>query len=78
MKAIISTIEKNSREEIRVEITEYKGHDLVGVRVYADSQNCDERIPTPKGITLGVHLIPQLIEALKQAQSEAIKAGLVM
>jgi hypothetical protein len=74
----IATIRKNSAEEIRVELGEFNGHDLVNVRVWAEPRNGGaERIPTKAGIACNVRLLPELIEALQQAEMAARNAGLL-
>jgi hypothetical protein len=40
---IIAEIEKNSTEVIRAELSEFKGHDLFSLRVYADREGQDPR-----------------------------------
>ena len=74
----IAMIRKNALEEIRVELGEFNGHDLVNVRVWAEPRNGGtERIPTKAGIACIVKLLPELIEALQQAEMAARKAGLL-
>jgi hypothetical protein len=73
-----SIIRKNATEEIRVELSEYCGLDLVSVRVWADPRNGGgERIPTKAGIACRVTVLPELIEALRRAESEARARGLL-
>jgi hypothetical protein len=76
MNREIAQIEKNSTEVIRVEIFEYKGFDLVGMRVYV-SREGEDPAPTRKGITCNVALIPELKKALAEAEQAAIEAGLL-
>ena len=74
----IATIRKNSAEEIRIELAEFNGHELINVRVWADPRNGGtERIPTKAGIACNVRLLPELIEALRQAEIEARERGLL-
>lgn len=54
---------KNSRETIRVTPGRYEGHDLINIRVYARTKN-DEAIPTKKGVSINVDIVPELIDAL--------------
>jgi len=75
MQEVIETIPKNAKEQIRVELVEFKGYDLLGLRVYADTDNGP--IATRKGITVSVKLIPDLLAALHKAESAAVKAGLL-
>ena len=73
-----SVIRKNALEEIRVELSEFNGHDLLNLRIWADPRNGGtERIPTKAGIACNVRLLPELIEALQKAEGAARKAGLL-
>jgi hypothetical protein len=67
--ADLAVIRKNAIEEIRVELSEFNGHDLINIRVWADARNGGaERIPTKAGIACNVRLLPELVEALRQAE----------
>src|SRR5436305_11914263 len=68
----IAVIRKNALEEIRVELSQFSGHDLLNVRIWADPRNGGvDRIPTKAGIACNVRLLPELIEALQKAEIEA-------
>jgi hypothetical protein len=72
----IAVVRKNTLEEVRVGLSELNGHDLVDIRVWAEPRNGGtERIPTKAGIACNVRLLPELIEALQQAEMAARKAG---
>jgi hypothetical protein len=74
----IATVRKNALEEIRIELSEFNGHDLVNVRVWAEPRGGGtDRIPTKAGIACNVRLLPELIEALQQAEMAARNAGLL-
>ena len=77
MERHIATFSKNKVEEIRIDLTEYQGHDLISARVWAPSQGTGVKVPTKKGLTLNVRLLPDLIEALQEAEREARAAGLL-
>ncbi len=77
MEKQISTIKKNALEEIHVGLSEFKGHNLIGIRVYVEEEDGKERIATKKGITCNVRLLPELREALEQAEVTAREAGLL-
>jgi hypothetical protein len=69
---------KNMAEEIRIELSEFNGHDLINIRIWTDPRNGgSERIPAKAGICCNVRLLPELIEALQQAEIAARKAGLL-
>src|SRR6266576_1763830 len=73
-----SVLRKNMAEEIRVGLSEFNGHDLVNLRVWADPRSGGtERIPTKAGIACNVRLLPELIEALQKAEGAARKVGLL-
>jgi ppGpp synthetase/RelA/SpoT-type nucleotidyltranferase len=50
MQDVVKVIQKNSLEEVRVELLKYRGHDLVGIRVYSDFAKAREMLPTRKGV----------------------------
>ena len=58
-------IDKNSMERIRIQRTEYKGKDLVDLRVFYQDRITGEWKPSPKGITFKVELIDEIISALE-------------
>ena len=75
MNAPIATIEKNSREKVYIDLTEFKGHNLIDIRVFAD--NGSEQTATRKGISLAIAKLPALIDALRKAETEARRRGLI-
>ena len=77
METTIATIRKNTKEEIRISLSEWEGHDLINVRVWMDPYEGGERKPTKKGVACKVTLLPDIIAALQQAEAEARVAGLL-
>jgi hypothetical protein len=74
----IAVIPKNKLEEIRVELSEFNGHDLINIRIWADRRDGDgARIPTKAGIACNVRLLPDLITALANAERVARERGLL-
>lgn len=67
MKRVVAVLEKNAHEILKIELTEFGGHDLLGVRVW--TRTTDR--PTQKGVTLAVAMLPGLVEALTRAEAEA-------
>ncbi|GJE29127.1 transcriptional coactivator p15/PC4 family protein [Methylobacterium organophilum] len=68
---VVAVIAKNAVEEVRVALTEFNGHELVDVRIYASFDDSDaERRPTKKGISLKREKLPELIQGLEQALRE--------
>ncbi len=74
----ISTIETSKFRDLRVEIREYKGHDMVGVRQWVKAYEGDDskRIPTKNGVSFKLRDLPAVIAALQEAEREARLAGL--
>ena len=74
---MIASIPRTPLEEVRVRLSRFKGRDLVDVRIYAEPDDSDERRPTKRGIALRVERLPELLEALHQAERAARAEGLL-
>jgi len=68
MDQTVSVFPKNKFQEIRVGIREFKSNDLIDIRTWTMTQGADQMVPTAKGVTVNVHLLPQLLKALQDAQ----------
>ena len=79
MRKLISTIPKNGREEIRVALDEFKTkettYDMISVRVFYEDGG--EHKPGRNGLNVRVELLPAIVAALRDAETEARKAGLL-
>jgi len=60
---VVTSFKKNSSEEVRAQLTNYKGHDLIDLRVFVFKKD-SECVATPKGLTLNVDLLPELKKAV--------------
>ena len=56
---------KNAREEIRVERQEFRGHDLLNIRVWYDDGSGEMR-PGKQGIALRMELVCELADAIRR------------
>lgn len=72
---MVAEITKNSSEAVRVVLDTFKGHQLVDLRVFATFSAASVPMPTKKGLSVNVALIPDLIEALQQAHEKAVSLG---
>lgn len=63
----IATIPKNSREELRVSLTEFKGYNLASLRVWFQADDGSMR-PGKAGLVIRIERLPDLIAALEKAQ----------
>lgn len=69
MSVIIKDIKKNNNEIIRIEVSEFKGRELINIRIWYQSINeTGEMVykPTPKGITLNINEFDELKEAIEK------------
>ena len=64
MNETIVTFNKNKFEEIRIGVKEYKGFDLIDLRVWVESKEAGEKVPTAKGLSLSVELFPKFKDAI--------------
>jgi hypothetical protein len=64
---LITKMEKNSQEEIRFSMQEYRGTDLVDIRVYYDGGSND-MIPTKKGISIPLELFDEFMKRLAKVK----------
>ena len=79
MRKLIATILKNACQEIRVALDEFEAKDttynMVSVRVlYEDG---GEHRPGRNGLNVRVELLPAIVAALRDAETEARNAGLL-
>lgn len=63
------TIQKNTQEEIRISRQDYKGHDVVNVRVWYLAKD-GEKHPTKKGVAFSAALLPEIQNALTELSKQ--------
>lgn len=68
MDKLIAIFPKNKFEEVRVQIKEFKGYDLLDLRVYTAPKEGDEKVPTGKGLSLNVSHFEELKKAILEAE----------
>jgi hypothetical protein len=73
---IIAQWELNSRESLRVELHEFKGTQLIGIRKWFAAAN-DAMAPGKHGINLSLKHLPRLAAAVNDALSKARAEGLI-
>lgn len=72
---VIKDIDKGGGEIIRVELSEFKGQNLLNIRIWYTDKESGEYKPTQKGVTVKPDLYPQLKQAILEAESELQKLG---
>lgn len=63
MDEVVAKFEKNATEQVHVSLREYRGHQLIDLRIYYQAEDGEWR-PTKKGISLSVELFPELKQAI--------------
>ena len=76
MDQLISEFRKNSQEVVRVSLTEFKGHQLLDLRVYYED-DAGELKPSRKGVALSVDLYAELRKAVLKAGEVLSEAGIL-
>jgi len=70
MSVIIKDIKKNNNEIIRIEVSEYKGRELINIRIWyqaIDSASGDLVFkPTQKGVTLNIAEFEELKDGVEK------------
>lgn len=72
---LVQSIPKNSLDEIRVSLLNYRGFDLLDIRTYSERRDSKERAPTPKGISLKVSQIDELIDTIRHSSWSRAPCG---
>ena len=71
-----TVLEKNSRESLVINQSEFKGVKLVDVRVFYKDENGDLK-PTKKGVSVRLEQLDALIKALSEVSATAREQQLV-
>ncbi len=66
MSEILKKLKKNSSEEVWIAVTEYKGRDLIDIRVYYRSIDDMEMKPTKRGVSLPLVKAADLLAAMEK------------
>ncbi|MDE2223324.1 MAG: transcriptional coactivator p15/PC4 family protein [Candidatus Omnitrophica bacterium] len=68
MDQTVAVFPKNKFQEVHVGIREFKGNDLIDIRIWTAAQGVDQMVPTAKGVSINVHLLPKLLQALAETE----------
>jgi hypothetical protein len=83
MSVIIKDIKKNNNEIIRIEVSEFKGRDLINIRVWYQAIGGDKGDvvykPTQKGITINISEFAELKDGILKLENylNDVKKGTV-
>jgi Transcriptional Coactivator p15 (PC4) len=73
---VIAQFEKNSKEEVRVSIDDFRGRKLINLRVYYRSEQ-GNWLPGRQGLALGVDRYRDLADALVKLGEQLQTKGLI-
>lgn len=68
MDKTIAIFAKNKFQEVRVGIREFKGNDLVDIRIWTLTQGSTDMVATAKGVAIKVELLPELMKSLQEVE----------
>ena len=66
MDTTVAVFPKNSREQVRVTVGDFRGRQILNIRVYWTSDGSTWS-PSKKGLAIGVEKLPVLLASLHQA-----------
>jgi len=66
MDKTVAVFTKNSREQVRVILGEFRGREILNIRVFWTSDKINWN-PSPKGLAMGVEKLPMLLASLHRA-----------
>lgn len=69
MNQLVSSFPKNKFEEVRVQVKEFKGYDLIDLRVYTALKEGEDKIPTGKGLSINVSHFMELKKAILELET---------
>ena len=67
---------RDHAEHVRVDLSEFKGHVIINVRIWQTGSDGIDR-PSTRGIAMSVRKLPELASALAKAETAAIALGLL-
>ena len=77
MNQLVASFQKNKFEEVRVQVKEFKGYDLLDLRVYTTLKDGEEKIPNGKGLSINVTHFIELKNAVLLAEQVLRENGLL-
>ena len=66
MDKTVAVFAKNSWEKVHVSLSEFRGRELVDIRIYWSPDGTNWH-PSKKGVSIGIEKLPMLLAALHQA-----------
>ncbi|MBI3317127.1 MAG: transcriptional coactivator p15/PC4 family protein [Candidatus Omnitrophica bacterium] len=70
---LIHSFEKSETEQIRIELRKFKGRSYFDIRLWFQSEQSNEFVPTKKGISLGLDQLGELKKGLESLSKFSAK-----
>ncbi len=77
MSKVIATINKSARDDIRVSLSDFKRKKYIDIRLFVETEENEDKIPTKKGVTFSVDLYPEFKRAIKSLEDTLLKEGFI-
>lgn len=74
MSVLVATVDKNQREQVQISLENFKGHNLVAIRVFYDAGG-GEMKPSKKGLSIRPEMVDDILDGLEAAKVEAEQQG---
>jgi hypothetical protein len=68
MDKTIAVFAKNKFQEVRIGVREFKGNDLIDIRIWTQTQASPEMVATAKGVAIKIELLPDLLKSLQEVE----------
>jgi hypothetical protein len=75
MERVLQTLTKNSREQIRISLTDFHGRQVINIRVFYQEPN-GEWLPGKKGLAFTSDKMPLFLNALQETAKLLDEGGM--
>jgi len=73
-RRLVGKMKKNARENIEVNLNEFKGTEFVDIRVWFNNEE-GEWFPSKRGVSIKANDVPELISILKKSLNDVHPPG---
>ena len=77
MDKTVSVFQKNKFQEVRFGIREFKGNDLIDIRIWTMKQGSDDMVATAKGVSFNINLLPELKKGIEEIEKTLKENGML-
>jgi len=70
MEKDVAVFEKNKYQDVKFRLSEYQGNNVIDIRIWTQSPQGNEKVPTSKGININIRLFAELKKAMGKLEQE--------